>query len=212
MFFDLIQLEEGLYKMLYESIHIENRFYTKLFVWIQIENRLKEMLFDVIQIENMFLVHCKKKNWQIVAAFLIAYKSHVAAGVAFTPLRVSTSVVFGDHRIPGRTDDLQPFFGNPCAHGQIWRPPHQHLEVEFLEIFTWRFASSWEVGWPPRKRHPTRRTADSWEVRRPPTFVLPSGTIKTQEAIEKIGGIINSHYSIKNIHGKRTHLYACSYS
>ena len=77
MFFDLIQLEKGLYKMLYESIHIENRFYTKLFVWIQIENRLYEMLFDVIQIENMFLVHCKKKNWQIVAAFLIAYKSRM---------------------------------------------------------------------------------------------------------------------------------------
>ena len=121
---------------------------------------------------------------------------HSMAGVAFTPLRVSTSVVFGDHRIPGRTADLQPFFGNPCAHGQTWRPPHQHLEVEFLEIFTWRFALSWEVGWPPRKRHPTRRTADSWEVRWPPTYVLPSGPIKTQEGIEKIGGIINSHYSI----------------
>ena len=61
--------------MLYESIHIENRFYTKLFVCIQIENRLYEMLFAVIQIENMFLVHCKEKNWQIVATFLIAYKS-----------------------------------------------------------------------------------------------------------------------------------------
>ena len=36
--------------------------------------------------------------------------THVAAGVAFTPLRVSTSVVFGDHRyrIPGRTANLQP--------------------------------------------------------------------------------------------------------
>ena len=63
--------------MLYESIHIENRLYTKLFVCIQIENRLYEMLLDVIQIENMFLVHCKKKNWQIVAAFLIAYKSRM---------------------------------------------------------------------------------------------------------------------------------------
>ena len=62
MFFDLIQLEKGLYKMLYESVHIENRFYTKLFVCIQIENRLYEMLLDVIQIENMFLAHCKKKE------------------------------------------------------------------------------------------------------------------------------------------------------
>ena len=81
--------------------------------------------------------------------------------MAFTPLRVSTSVVFGDHRIPERTDDLQPFFGNPCAHGHT-PPNHTNTSGRIL-------GKSKRGGQlPPRKSADLPKSKISLEVIRSP--------------------------------------------